>query len=135
MASHYDYVLIGSFAAVWAAQSIRELDPVGTIAIFGQENHPPYDRPPLSKNYLFKEEIAVDDAYSKFDEFYPKNGIDLHKATRVTAVDRTARTITLENGGTIGYGKLLIATGARAKPLDVPGADRPDVHLLRTLDA
>src|SRR5579859_5323004 len=128
MASQYDYLLIGSFAAVWAAKSIRELDPVGTIAIVVQENKPPYDRPPRSKNYLFKEEIAVDDAYSKYDDFYPKNGIELHKATRVVGIDRAAKSITLENGGTVGYGKLLIATGSRPKPLAVPGANRPNVH-------
>lgn len=134
MPERYDYVLIGSFAAVWAAQSIRERDKEGTIAIFGAENYPPYDRPPLSKDYLAKEEIAIDDAYSKFDDFYPKNQIDLHKGARVATIDRNQKTVTLESGSTVGYGKLLIATGSHPKPLNVPGAHRPHVHLLRTLD-
>jgi 3-phenylpropionate/trans-cinnamate dioxygenase ferredoxin reductase subunit len=134
MQSRYDYLLIGSFAAVWAAQSIREHDKTGAIAIFGDEAHPPYDRPPLSKNYLQSDDYQADDAYSKYDDFYPKNNIDLHKATRVTAIDRAAQTVTLANGATVGYGKLLLATGATARKLELPGESRPQVYHLRKLE-
>jgi 3-phenylpropionate/trans-cinnamate dioxygenase ferredoxin reductase component len=134
MESRYDYLLIGSFAAVWAAQSIREHDKTGTIAIVGDEDHPPYDRPPLSKNYLQSDDYKADDAYSKYDDFYPKNNIDLHKGTGVIAIDRAAQSVTLANGTTLGYGKLLLATGSSARPLTVPGANRPQVYLLRKLD-
>ncbi len=130
----YDYVLIGSFAAVWAAQSIRERDKNGTIAIIGEEPHPPYDRPPLSKNYQVSDEYTPDDAYSKYDDFYPKNNIDLHKATKVTQIDRATKTITLANGEKVGYGKLLIATGSDSQTLGIPGENRPGVHLLRRID-
>lgn len=134
MDTRYDYVLIGSFAAVWAAQTIRKYDASGTIAIFTAEGHPPYDRPPLSKDYLVKDEVAVDDAYSKFDDFYPKNDIALHVATPVAAINRTEKTITLKGGDAVGYGKLLLATGASPRSLSVPGSDRSNVLRLHTLD-
>jgi 3-phenylpropionate/trans-cinnamate dioxygenase ferredoxin reductase subunit len=135
MQSHYDYVLVGGgLTSVMAAQSIREHDQDGTVAIFGDEDHPPYDRPPLSKNYLQSDDYTADDAYSKYDDFYPKNNIGLHKATRVTDIDRTAQRIRLANGATVGYGKLLLATGSSARPLNLHGANRPQVYLLRKMD-
>ncbi|HLK55602.1 MAG TPA: NAD(P)/FAD-dependent oxidoreductase [Chthonomonadaceae bacterium] len=135
METRYDYVLVGGGpTSVWAAQNIRERDKEGKVAIFGDEKHPPYDRPPLSKNYLADDNYTADDAYSKFDDFYPKNQIELHTATRVTAIDRAAQTITLEGGKTIGYGKLLLATGSRPNPLGVPGADKMGVFLLRHIE-
>lgn len=135
MAQEYDYVLVGGgVTSVWAAQNIRAQDTSGSIAIFGDEPHPPYDRPPLSKNMIAKDEVTPDDAYSKYDDFYPKNSIDLHKSTRVNAVDRAAKTITLANGDTVRYGKLLLATGSRPRKLNLPGADRPNVFLLRHIE-
>lgn len=135
MATQYDYLIVGGGpTSVWAAQNIRETDKTGTILIVGADSHPPYDRPPLSKDMLVKDDMPVDDPYSKFDDFYPKNEIELRKSTRVTAIDRTGKTVTLEGGEKLGYGKLLIATGARPNHLDIPGANRPGVHLLRTID-
>ena len=131
MESHYDYVLVGGgVASVFAAQNIREQDKEGKIVLFKAEAHPPYDRPPLSKNLLLNYDLTADEAYSKFDDFYPNNRIELHTATRVTAIDRQARTSTLDNGKTFGYGKLLLATGAHARPLPIPGANRIGVFLL-----
>ena len=102
MPTHYDYALIGSFAAVHAAQAIRQNDPTGTIAIFGDEAHPPYDRPPLSKNYLSSDDYKADDAYSKYDDFYPKNNIVLHTSTRVTAIRSAGQNSRrLANGDTV----------------------------------
>jgi 3-phenylpropionate/trans-cinnamate dioxygenase ferredoxin reductase subunit len=135
MELHYDYVLVGGgLACVWAAQSIREHDKEGKLTIIGEEPFPPYDRPPLSKNLLTDDEMTQDDPYSKLDEFYPNNGIELHTATRVMRLDRITRTLLLDDGHTIGYDRLLLATGARPRPLDTPGADRTGVFLLRRLD-
>ncbi|HZP83151.1 MAG TPA: FAD/NAD(P)-binding oxidoreductase [Chthonomonadaceae bacterium] len=135
MESRYEYVLVGGgLACVWAAQSIREQDKEGKVVIIGEEPHPPYDRPPLSKNFLTNDDMAIDDPYSKFDDFYPKNQIELHTATKVTQIDRHAQTVTLADGTTFGYGKLLLATGARARPLNVPGAERTGVFLLRHIE-
>ncbi|HZO87927.1 MAG TPA: FAD/NAD(P)-binding oxidoreductase [Chthonomonadaceae bacterium] len=135
MESRYDYVLVGGgLACVWAAQTIREHDKQGKIVIIGGEPHPPYDRPPLSKNFLTNDEMSVDDPYSKFDDFYPKNQIELHTKTQVTKIDRNARTVTLADGTTFQYEKLLIATGARPRSLNVPGMNRIGVFLLRTIE-
>ncbi len=134
METRYKYVLVGGMAAVFAAQSIRELDKEGNIILIGDEHHPPYDRPPLSKQMLAKDDYSPDDAYSKFDDFYPKNQVELRRAVRVTGVDRKGRSVTTDDGHTYQYEKLLLATGARARKLDLPGASRTGVFLLRTID-
>jgi 3-phenylpropionate/trans-cinnamate dioxygenase ferredoxin reductase subunit len=134
MESRYDYVLIGSFAAVWAAQTIRKADEKGSILIVGDEPHPPYDRPPLSKGLLAKDAVTPDDAYSKFDNFYPDNHIDLGTGKTVTAIDRAAKCIALSDGTSVDYGKLLIATGSRARRLSFPGASRSGVFVLRHIE-
>jgi 3-phenylpropionate/trans-cinnamate dioxygenase ferredoxin reductase subunit len=135
MESRYEYVLVGGgVTSVWAAQNIRERDKQGKIVLIGDEPHPPYDRPPLSKNFLTDDNMTPDDPYSKFDDFYPKNQIELHTATKVTQIDRNAQTVTLDNGTTFGYGKLLLATGARPRSLNVPGANRIGVFLLRHIE-
>ncbi len=129
------YLLVGGgMASVWAAQNIRERDKEGRVLIVTNEHHPPYDKPPLSKSYIAKEEVAIDDAYSKFDNFYPDNNIDLKKETEVKRLDRSNRTAHLENGDTIRYEKLLLATGADPRELDVPGSDLNGVFYLRTID-
>lgn len=130
----YDYVLIGGMAAVFAAQNIREQDEAGTILLVHDEAHPPYDRPPLSKQMLAKDEYPPDDAYSKYDDFYPKNRVMLHSATKAEKIDRNAKTVSLSDGTTVGYKKLLIATGSAAKELNVDGSSRPGVLLLRSID-
>lgn len=135
MQSRYDYVLVGGgVTSVWAALSIRELDKEGKIVILGNEPHPPYDRPPLSKNLLLKDGFQPDYAYSKDDHVYPDNQIEVHMATQVTKVDPKAKTVTLENGTTFEYGKLLMATGSTSRTLNVPGENRIGVFLLRQLD-
>src|SRR5579872_2414870 len=134
METHYKYILIGGMAAAFAAQNIREGDPDGNILLVGDEPHPPYDRPPLSKQMLAKDDYQPDDAYCKYDDFYPKNRVELRRAVRVSAVDRGARSVTTDDGHTYTYEKLLLATGARARALDVPGANRTGVFLLRTIE-
>src|SRR5207247_1358435 len=129
------YLLVGGgVTCVWAAANIRERDSEGSIMIVGREHHPPYDRPPLSKQLLQKDEYQDDDAYSKFDNFYPDNRITLHTATEVKSIDRANRSVTLDNGGTIRYEKLLLATGSTPRSLDLPGQDLKGVFYLRTLD-
>ena len=119
---------------MFAAQNIRELDKEGNILLVGDEPHPPYDRPPLSKQMLAKDDYSPDDAYSKYDDFYPKNQVELRRAVKVTGLDAAARSIVTDDGHAYTYEKLLLATGARARTLDVPGAGRTGVFLLRTID-
>lgn len=129
------YLLIGGgVASLFAAQAIRERDAEGSILIVCGENHPPYNRPPLSKKALIKDEFADDDAYSKFDEFYPDNKIDLVLGAKVTKLDRASRVATLENGDTVTYEKALLATGTRPRGCDMPGCELPGVFFLRTIE-
>lgn len=129
------YLIVGGgLAAVWAAQNIRERDKEGRVIIVGEENRPPYDKPPLSKNYIANDEIAEDDAYSKFDNFYPDNNIELMLGAKATKLDPAAHTVTLENGNTIRYEKLLLCTGSDPRTLDVNGADMKNIFYLRKLD-
>jgi len=129
------YLLVGGgLAAVWAAQNIRERDKEGRIVIVGEENRPPYDKPPLSKNYISADEIAEDDAYSKFDNFYPDNHIELMLGSKATKLDPAAHTVTLENGGVLHYEKLLLCTGSDPKQLDVDGSELRNIFYLRKLD-
>ncbi|MCS6778025.1 MAG: FAD/NAD(P)-binding oxidoreductase [Chloroherpetonaceae bacterium] len=131
----YEYLIVGGGpASVWAAQSIRETDREGRILIVGDEPHPPYDRPPLSKGMIARDNMAVDDPYTKFDDFYPKNAIELMKGVRVTAVDRGRRQVSLADGRVLEYDRLLLATGSRPIVPDIPGVKRPGVYLLRTIE-
>lgn len=129
------YLLIGGgHASLHAAMSIRERDPDGTILIVCAENHPPYDRPPLSKQMLTNDEFKTDDPYSKFDNYYPDNRIDLIVGKPVSALNLGAKVATLSDGTQVGYEKCLLATGSRVRKMEVPGADLPGVHYLRTID-
>jgi 3-phenylpropionate/trans-cinnamate dioxygenase ferredoxin reductase subunit len=130
-----DYVLVGAgVTSVWAAQNIRERDDKAQILIVGSENHPPYDRPPLSKQHLLRDDWQLDDSYSKFDRFYIDNRIDIMKNSRVIGIERGEKCLRTENGEEIRYDKLLIATGSRPRTLDLPGVNLPGVHYLRTVD-
>jgi NADPH-dependent 2,4-dienoyl-CoA reductase/sulfur reductase-like enzyme len=103
----------------------------GPIALVDPDDSAPYDRPNLSKDYL------AGDAPEEWiplrpDGFYEEHGIDRVAAT-AESVDPTGREVHLSDGRTLGYGALLLATGAVPRSLDVPGADRPHVHTLRSL--
>src|SRR5437773_7196454 len=98
------YLLVGGGpTSVWAALNIRERDKDGHIMIVGREHHPPYDKPPLSKQYLLKDEYVDEDAYSKDDSFYPDNLVQLRLGHAVTSIDRENRQVTLEDGSKIRY--------------------------------
>ncbi len=130
-----NYLLIGGgVASASAAQWIRERDADGDILIVCGENHPPYDRPPLSKQFLTKDDYKTDDPYSKLDSFYPDNKIQLVTGVRATGIDRSARSVLLANGDTVRYEKLLLATGSKPRELHVPGSDLRGVFTLRRIE-
>jgi 3-phenylpropionate/trans-cinnamate dioxygenase ferredoxin reductase subunit len=104
----------------------------GNIILIGDEAHRPYDRPATSKE-LLSGGIEMDRVFLKRDQFYTDKNIDLRLSTTAAAIDRTAKTVTLSTGETLGYDKLVIATGARARRLTVPGADLDGVFYLRSL--
>ena len=123
-------VVVGSGAAGAAAvETLRRHGYTGPITMIGEE--PPVDRPNLSKDYLAgtapEEWIPL-----RTPGFYADHDIDLIEAT-VSAIDTSSRTVSLEDGRSLDYGVLLLATGAEPRRLPVPGSDLPHVHYLRTL--
>ena len=131
---NYKYVIIGGgIAGGRASDGIRKLDPDGSIAIITAEQHYPYERPPLSKGYLIGRE-GLDLVYLKEETHYSENSIEVIRGIRVTGADRTSHSVTLADGRQLGYDKLLLATGARAWRLPLPGHDLPGVYTLRTIE-
>ena len=126
-------VIVGAGAAGEAcAERLRELGFAGTLTLVGADTSPPVDRPNLSKDYLAgnapEEWIPL-----RPPEAYAERHIDLVTGVRVTALDAKAKTLTLSDGRTLAWDRLLLATGADPVQLAVPGADRAHVHTLRTL--
>ncbi len=130
----FDYVIIGGgLAGGNAAISIRENDKAGSICIITDEKHIPYDRVPLSKNYLLgklKREVL----YIKKPDFYTTQKIELITNTRATGLDSKNHIITINDGTNIFYKKLLLATGGQARQLLIPGAELDNIFYLRTID-
>ncbi len=122
----------GGHAAGQAAASLRQEKYTGEIVILGDEPHLPYQRPPLSKQYLAGQ-YGIDRVYLRPAKFYDDKGISVCSGARVVGLDPGARTVIRADGGAIRYDKLLLATGARPRKLDVPGGDLAGVHYLRTL--
>jgi 3-phenylpropionate/trans-cinnamate dioxygenase ferredoxin reductase subunit len=125
------FVIVGaSMAGAKAAETLREEGFGGSIVLVGAETERPYERPPLSKGYL----LGKDDKGSIYvheEGWYAANGVDLRLGETVTALDLAARRVSLASGGTIGYDRLLLATGAAPRRLNVPGADLREVLYLR----
>jgi NADPH-dependent 2,4-dienoyl-CoA reductase/sulfur reductase-like enzyme/nitrite reductase/ring-hydroxylating ferredoxin subunit len=127
-------VIVGGGAAGnAAAEMLRNEGYAGPITMLSADAALPCDRPNLSKDYLAgkaPEEWTV----LRQPDFYAGNRIDVRLNTRVAAIDAAAREVELADGSRLPYGALLLATGAAPIKLDIPGADLPHVHYLRTLD-
>jgi 3-phenylpropionate/trans-cinnamate dioxygenase ferredoxin reductase component len=114
------------------AASLRQHGFGGGIGLINDEAHLPYQRPPLSKAYL-KGEGRPDSLMFRPDKFYRDQNIELI-ADRAVSIDRGARRLLLASGASLGYGHLVLATGARNRLLDIPNANLSDVRYLRTLN-
>ncbi len=119
-------------AAGQAVATLRQQKFDGHIVLVGDEPYLPYQRPPLSKKFLAGE-LAPERLYFKPPGFYEDPQIDLRLETKVTAIDRDAKQLGTDSDGPVAYDKLLIATGARARALPIPGIDLPGVHMLRSI--
>jgi NADPH-dependent 2,4-dienoyl-CoA reductase/sulfur reductase-like enzyme/nitrite reductase/ring-hydroxylating ferredoxin subunit len=125
-------VIVGGGAAGFAAaEMLRRRGFGGSISIYSQEQAPPVDRPNLSKDYLAGS-APEDWLPLRPDAFYPDNGIALHLGAEVARIDVKAHEIVV-GGDTVGFDRLLLATGAEPVRLSFPGADLPHVHTLRSL--
>jgi 3-phenylpropionate/trans-cinnamate dioxygenase ferredoxin reductase subunit len=134
MSSSDTFVIVGAgMAGGKAAETLREEGFDGRIVLVGAEPHRPYERPPLSKDYLRGESESP--AWLQEDEgWYAANDVDLRASTVVQSIDAGAGAVVLAGGDRIDFDRLLIATGGEPRRLPVPGADLDGVHVLRTVE-
>lgn len=126
-------VIIGAGqAGAQAVQSLRSEGFKGAITMVGDEDYPPYQRPPLSKAYLLGN-FERPRLFLKPDAFYEEAGCEVILSTTAKAIHRADRTVELADGRLLAYDKLLLATGARVRKLRCPGADLPGIHYLKTI--
>ncbi len=126
-------VVIGAgHAAGQTAASLRQENYEGEIVILGDEPHPPYQRPQLSKKYL-SGDITLEQVYLRPEKFYGDNNINLRTNSPVTNIDPLSKAVTVGNTETIIYEKLLIATGSRPRKLDLNGSDLKGIYYLRSI--
>jgi 3-phenylpropionate/trans-cinnamate dioxygenase ferredoxin reductase subunit len=132
-ARHEPFVIVGaSLAGATAAAALREEGFSGRIVLVGEEHERPYERPPLSKDYLQgrseREKIFVHPSV-----WYAEHDIELQLGTRVTRLDAGAHELTMADGRPMRYDELLLCTGSSPRRLPVPGADLDGVLYLRTV--
>lgn len=127
-----DVIIVGAgHGGAQCAIALRQNGYTGSIAMIGRENEPPYERPPLSKEY-FAREKTFDRLYIRPPEFWGEKNVEMVLGTEVTAVDPATKTLTLSNGTTATYGKLIWATGGDPRRLSLPGAELSGIHAVRT---
>jgi 3-phenylpropionate/trans-cinnamate dioxygenase ferredoxin reductase component len=126
------FVIVGaSLAGAKAAETLRDEGFDGRILLFGDEPERPYERPPLSKDYLRGE--AESKPYVHDESFYADNAIELHTSTRVEGIDPRTREVMLASGGHVAFDRLLLTPGAEPRRLPLPGGELDGVLYLRTL--
>jgi len=129
--SNQTVVIVGAGqAGAETAIELRKLGHAGRILIVGEEPYLPYKRPPLSKAY-FAGTMTEEQLYVMQRANLDKVNIEFMGSTVVRKIDRAGKQLLLGDGGTLGYDKLVLATGGRARPLTLPGADRPNVVPVR----
>jgi 3-phenylpropionate/trans-cinnamate dioxygenase ferredoxin reductase subunit len=127
------FVIVGAgLAGAKAAETLRTEGFEGRVILVGDEPERPYERPPLSKDYL-RGEAPRDEAYVHHEAFYKAHDIELLTATAVTRIDTGASEVVLAGDQRLRFDRLLLTTGAAPRRLMVPGADLDDVHYLRNL--
>ena len=126
-------VVGGGLAGAKSVEALRDLGFQGRIVLYAGERHLPYERPPLSKDYL-KTGEKLEDAFVHDDQWYADHDVELQLGTRVAALDRAAHEVVLEDGRRTPYAMLLLATGSTPRRLSLTGADLDGVLSLRTIE-
>ncbi len=127
------FIIIGaSLAGAKAAEELRTQGFDGRVVLIGSEAERPYERPPLTKDYL-RGESAREKAYVHEPGFYEQHEIELETAATATAIDPGATRVSLADGRELRYDRLLLTTGAQPRQIAVPGAGLDGVYYLRTL--
>ena len=128
-----DILLVGGgIASATAAHTLREQGFDGSILLVGREPHPPYHRPPASKEYL-RGEHGPEGAHVHAADWWEPNDVELLTRTSVLELDTAARTAKLSTKEEVGFDRALVATGAMVRRLAVDGAQLEGVHYLRAL--
>ena len=134
MTTSSTFIIVGGgLAGAKAAEALRDNDFDGHIVLFAAEEHLPYERPPLSKEYLAGKK-TLDDFTVDASAWYRDHHVELQLGTEVASIDPGAHTVSLPDGSKVGYDKLLLATGSEPRRPPIPGADANGVHYLRTID-
>lgn len=134
MSATRTFVIVGGgLAGAKLAEALRAKDFDGQIVLFCEEEHLPYERPPLSKEHLIGGKPLADFTVHPGD-WYRDHHVDLRLGTTVTSLDPAAHTVTLPDGSTVSYAKAALATGSRPRRPPIPGADAGGVHYLRTVE-
>jgi 3-phenylpropionate/trans-cinnamate dioxygenase ferredoxin reductase subunit len=134
MAGSPTFVIIGGgLAGAKAAEALRSKGFDGQVVLFGAEDRLPYERPPLSKEFMAGKK-AIEEFTVQPKSWYAEHDVDLKLATEVTTLDRTAHMVAFNDGDHEHYDKLLLATGSRARKPPIPGSDADGVYYLRTID-
>ena len=134
IALHTKYLLIGGgVASTAAAKAIRSVDAEGSILVVGQEVHRAYRRPNLGRDYL-RRQTTRDQLFLDSPTWFGEHRVDLRTGQRVSRLDPPRLAATLDSGLEVSYDLALIATGASASPLTIPGAELPNLFYLRTID-
>ncbi|KKC06017.1 NAD(P)/FAD-dependent oxidoreductase [Mycobacterium nebraskense] len=134
MARSIRFVIIGGgLAGAKAVEALRDGGFDGQITLFAEEEHLPYERPPLSKEYLAGKK-ALSDFTVQNSDWYHDHDVDLRLGARVSALNPGEHAVALPDGTTVRYEKLLLATGSASRRPPIPGAGADAVHYLRTYD-
>src|SRR5439155_18103535 len=131
---HVRYLLVGGgVASSAAAAAIRRRDREGSVLLIGQEINRPYQRTPLSGDYLLRQ-MTRDALFSMPADWHEASGVALRTGTRVSHLDTARQAVILGSGEEVSYDRLLLATGASPRPLEIPGSRLPGLFYLRTLE-
>lgn len=131
-ARRFDVLIVGGgHGGAQAAIALRQKGFAGSIAILGDERDPPYERPPLSKEYLAGEK-AFDRILIRPESFWAERSVELLLGRRVATIDAAAHHVVTDDGAAFGYGQLIWATGGSPRRLTCSGHDLPGIHGVRT---
>jgi 3-phenylpropionate/trans-cinnamate dioxygenase ferredoxin reductase subunit len=134
MTSDQTFIIVGaSLAGAKAAETLRAEGFQGRVVLIGAEDERPYERPPLSKDYL-RGEVGREKVYVHDEAFYAEHDIDLRLGRVAVGLDPARREVAFDNGERLGYERLLLTTGACARRLAIPGADLEGVLYLRSVE-
>jgi 3-phenylpropionate/trans-cinnamate dioxygenase ferredoxin reductase subunit len=134
MSNQQTFVIVGaSLAGAKAAEALREEGFTGRVVLVGAEDDRPYERPPLSKDYL-RGETDRDKIYVHDAGFYAEHDIELRLGRTALVLDTAEQEIALDDTERLHYDRLLLATGAQPRRLSIPGSDLAGIHYLRSVD-